>query len=591
MNYILSIAIDLYQDNLFSKETKYVTQLEELVESFTSKYDFPKENIYKLYNANAKGDTIHEVILELKNKLRESDNLIIIYGGCSFYRQKLKEGYWIPYDAIRNKISTYFPLTTLYVYLQKIKINHFLLLTNSPISSLEDSFFYKNNTLILPLTRYIIATEESSSNTGEFIFPEIVRFVEEVENCSIKKIIKELKEKDNIFITNLNDKDWIFSRKKKYEDKITDKKKNVLVFSNILEKAWEKTVNIDVIEEYRNFLILYPSSPYENAAKERIESLNQKIKKSIKGEKAIQIKINRKKNDEDKSNIIKIRKRTDKPIKNRIKIKVKSKQKNIENEGKVLPLRNGIVLFKIPEQMKIGMDYICEIRIAPAYIKQALLKKKLTKKKEKIKIEKDYIRLSEVMRVELLELLDRDSFTIKALTNKDQIIEENDYTFWKYSIIPFQLGAHKLLVKISALIDDREKNLLVWDKLVRVKRQDILINHRLELLRPMANAQSVKFKLKDLLSQNEISKLFLFLRELFKEIDIELFNQIIQIENRLNRAQLNNKRGLINHTELGIQVNHINEALLSLIDQIEVNDNSLAIKNLKEERGKLKFNI
>ena len=195
------------------------------------------------------------------------------------------------------------------------------------------------------------------------------------------------------------------------------------------------------------------------------------------------------------------------------------------------------------------------------------------------------------MRVELLELLDRDSFIIKALTNKDQIIEENDYTFWKYSIIPFQLGIHKLLVKISALIDNREKNLLVWDKIVKVKSQNIFINHRLEILRPTANAQSIKFKLKNLISRNEISKLLVYLKELFKEIDIELFNQIIQIENRLSRAHLNNKRGLINHEELGTQVNHINEALLSIIDQVEANENSLSIKNLKEEGGKLKFSI
>ena len=54
------------------------------------------------------------------------------------------------------------------------------------------------------------------------------------------------------------------------------------------------------------------------------------------------------------------------------------------------------------------------------------------------------------MSVEMIEVGGANHFKITPLTQKEQLIEDNDFTFWKFSVVPLKVGQFSLLIKVAA---------------------------------------------------------------------------------------------------------------------------------------------
>jgi hypothetical protein len=77
-----------------------------------------------------RADIINELDY-LREKVSESDNLLIFYAGHGHYDDKANVGYWLPSDASNSSSADWFPNTTLVNHLKAINSKHTLLITDA----------------------------------------------------------------------------------------------------------------------------------------------------------------------------------------------------------------------------------------------------------------------------------------------------------------------------------------------------------------------------------------------------------------------------------------------------------------------------
>ena len=106
----------------------------------------------------------------------------------------------------------------------------------------------------------------------------------------------------------------------------------------------------------------------------------------------------------------------------------------------------GKVLYHIPELMQIQEWTRCIVRLA---WDELLLNENLTIPEEEKVIED--IRLGQVMQVGIEEGRDGNSFQIKSLSSKEQIVLEDDYTEWLFDVKAIHEGSFTLVLRITLL--------------------------------------------------------------------------------------------------------------------------------------------
>lgn len=124
--------------------------------------------------------------------------------------------------------------------------------------------------------------------------------------------------------------------------------------------------------------------------------------------------------------------------------------------------QHGSLLHNIPEEMEKGRDTRCEVRIA--YEKETLLKD-LPKDAE---IEIMDIRVSNLMEVDLLDPASDKAFEVRTFSQKEQFIEEDEYTQWVFYVKPLKSGTYPLLLKVSVIEylhgKERKRDIILEEK-------------------------------------------------------------------------------------------------------------------------------
>lgn len=136
--------------------------------------------------------------------------------------------------------------------------------------------------------------------------------------------------------------------------------------------------------------------------------------------------------------------------------------KTIDAELQKLGL--GKVLFDTPHQMKVGVSERVSIRITKNITQDFL--KGLSHSQE---AEVENIRTSRFMAASLRG----DDFKVEALSNEEQIIEDNDFTQWHWKVLPLKGGTRKLWVSITIQVkaenEQARKTLPILEKGINVK--------------------------------------------------------------------------------------------------------------------------
>jgi len=132
-NFILSIAIDKYSDNLFDNLDNAVFDAERFLNVLLDRYEF-KPIQEPLYNENATRRNIIDVLNNLSSSISTNDNLIIYYAGHGRVHPKTKKGFWIPYDGNKDSISNFISNSEIIECVEAIDAKHILLISDSCFS-------------------------------------------------------------------------------------------------------------------------------------------------------------------------------------------------------------------------------------------------------------------------------------------------------------------------------------------------------------------------------------------------------------------------------------------------------------------------
>ncbi len=111
-------------------------------------------------------------------------------------------------------------------------------------------------------------------------------------------------------------------------------------------------------------------------------------------------------------------------------------------------IRKGHVLYKIPQKMQLWQEARCLVRIA--FEKAMLVEDLDIDENTQFRMN---VRISDYMKVEVFDPAASPVFEIRTTSEPVQIIDQDDYTEWKFYIKPLQAGEHKLELKVTIMIN------------------------------------------------------------------------------------------------------------------------------------------
>ncbi|NLR94451.1 caspase family protein [Flammeovirga agarivorans] len=125
----LIIGVQNYKDNSVKDLQFPLRDANNFKDILVQKYGFKLQNIIFLE------DPTRSEVLKSLNTLREhvkhDDNVVIFYAGHGYYDQKVKEGYWLPSDAVAGDDSNWLANANLSTKLKGIDAKHILLISDS----------------------------------------------------------------------------------------------------------------------------------------------------------------------------------------------------------------------------------------------------------------------------------------------------------------------------------------------------------------------------------------------------------------------------------------------------------------------------
>ncbi len=123
-SWFFGIGINQYMH--FPHLVNAVKDVEDVAETLIELYDLEEKNSFFLFNEEANEENIVDRLDKLVEMVQENDKLIIYYSGHGFMNKNTELGYWIPYDAQKEKTSRYLRNSTIRDYIKVIKSRHTL---------------------------------------------------------------------------------------------------------------------------------------------------------------------------------------------------------------------------------------------------------------------------------------------------------------------------------------------------------------------------------------------------------------------------------------------------------------------------------
>ncbi|WP_044211232.1 caspase family protein [Flammeovirga sp. OC4] len=189
----LIIGVQNYKDNSINDLRFPLRDAQNFNDILVQKYGFQPKNIIFL------ADPTRSQVLQALNKLRENvkhdDNVIIFYAGHGYYDQKVKEGYWLPSDAVEGDDSNWLANANLSTKLKGIDAKHILLISDSCFGG---SIFKPSRSAFADANRSITNYYEKRSRKG--MTSGTLKTVPD-ESVFAKYLLQNLKENRDKFLT------------------------------------------------------------------------------------------------------------------------------------------------------------------------------------------------------------------------------------------------------------------------------------------------------------------------------------------------------------------------------------------------------
>lgn len=125
----------------------------------------------------------------------------------------------------------------------------------------------------------------------------------------------------------------------------------------------------------------------------------------------------------------------------------------------------GDINYIMEDTMIVGKPTIVNMTISENVKRDTIIEKVSTFTEENLVT--NTIRISPVMRAKLIDPTDMN-FTIISITPQEQLIENNEFTKWEWSVTPLNKGNHKLKLTVDIIYGDVSKNVEVYEDFIYV---------------------------------------------------------------------------------------------------------------------------
>lgn len=280
-NILCVIGIDNYKNVV--KLNNAVRDSKKISELLWKKYNFKSENTYSIFDEKATRKNIYYHFRKLAEQVTENDNLLIYFAGHGYFDLTLNMGYWLPYEAFQNEFSDYIANNEIINFIKVIKSKHTFLIADACFAG---SLFVNNRRLLnqkiesyssrwaFASGRMEVVADGHQGDNSPFA-KSLIKVLDQNNEREIR--VSEIILKVQILVGN-NFKQTpqgapLYGVGDEGGEMIFHLKEDIFD-----DKEWEKTVNIDTIEKFKQYLKKHPKSNYTEDAKKKIENLKEKEK-------------------------------------------------------------------------------------------------------------------------------------------------------------------------------------------------------------------------------------------------------------------------------------------------------------------------
>jgi hypothetical protein len=125
------IAVNDYKDIYLDPLDYPIKDAENLINTLVNDYTFERSSI--LFLRNPTREMILDSLQKFGRNMGPSDNLLIFYAGHGARRES-SQGYWIPSDGMRDRITNWIPNSDIKDYVRLIKSQHTLVIADACFS-------------------------------------------------------------------------------------------------------------------------------------------------------------------------------------------------------------------------------------------------------------------------------------------------------------------------------------------------------------------------------------------------------------------------------------------------------------------------
>ncbi|MEN9611202.1 MAG: hypothetical protein RLZZ628_2016 [Bacteroidota bacterium] len=401
-NHLFVISINDYKfcPPLFNA----VKDADDITRVLTSFYDFDPKNVVRLSNAEATESNILAQLKAYVGKLTNSDNLLIYYSGHGTYDSLIEEGYWVPVDVSFRKESGEIDSSRCLAndiilrYLKAIKTLHTVVIADACFSGslatqrLVETGAVRLETIpsrcILTAGRNEPVLDGKPGDNSPFA-SALTRYLE--KNIQEGISFTELGTSVQKAVANNSTQIPICARLQNAGDQngefVFHKKADENTF-------WTSILRLNTVEGFKGYLGQYPQGAYVKEANEALTRLEKSLAPT--------------------------------------------------NQRTDIAVKQGTILYDVPNKMQLLQEVKCVIRIA---FDEVMAKLDYTMTAD---TELKTMRVSNVMNVDLIDA-SQQAFEIRAINARQQFIDRDYFTQWLFFVKPLKEGNYTLLLKVTLL--------------------------------------------------------------------------------------------------------------------------------------------
>ncbi|MEY4933660.1 MAG: hypothetical protein RIS64_19 [Bacteroidota bacterium] len=381
-----------------------VKDADDITRILTNLYDFDPKNVVRLSNAQATESNILVQLDSYIKKLSDKDSLVIYYSGHGTYKATIDEGYWVPVDVDFRKesgdidSSRCLANSMILKYLHAIKSLHTVVIadacfsgslaTQKLVGTGADRLENIPSRCILTAGRNEPVLDGKPGDNSPFA-SALARYLE--KNVHNEISFTELGKSVQKAVANNSTQIPICARLQNAGDQNGE-----FVFHKRQDEStfWADMLRFNTVEGYKGYLTQYPNGKYVKEANDALKRLEKPIAKP--------------------------------------------------NKGGEIAVKQGTILYDVPNKMQLLQEAKCVVRIAFDEV-MAKLDYKITQDTE-LKT----MRVSNVMNVELFDA-SQQAFEIRSINAKQQFIDRDYFTQWLFFVKPLKEGNYTLLLKVTLI--------------------------------------------------------------------------------------------------------------------------------------------